>query len=463
MIPSLRKYIDTHCTIYDLQYVFLGTLLIADYIIIQSPGWILKTLIAIALASSLFIPYVRRFTKPALPIFAWLITFYACQFIPTSYRPSHIFVNILPTLERILYGASLSEIISKHTHPVLDILAWLPYGVIHFSLPFILAFILFIFGPPRSANIFGQAFGYMNIAGVLTQLLFPNASPWYEMTYGSAPANYTIPGEPGGLARIDDILGLKLYGSTFGGSPLVFGAFPLLHSGLATIEMLFVTYLCPKLWPLGVAYTMWLWWSTMYLTHHYLIDLVGGSIYAFLTFFVARQFLPKVDANKRNRLAYFIGIPNSSNSISNFFHSIEYSMSFGQGKAGVSKLETDGGIEDEERMALYEGKEYDLVHGTTTMDGQPQDIYVLMEPDMEKQQQGQQHQHHRRVRSQHYSGEDSHLTPIRMRYVDDRSSDDEVSSASPVLMSSHTSPTCSEPSSPVTPFAPDHHGFGWKR
>lgn len=176
-VSSLYQRAKANRTIYDLQYLFLGTLLIADYFIIQSPGWIVKTVLAIALISSFFLPYIRRFTTPALPIFTWLITFYACQFIPTEYRPSHIFVNILPTLERILYGASLSEIISKHTHPVLDIMAWLPYGVIHFSLPFVLALLLFVFGPPKSAKIFGQAFGYMNIAGVLTQLLFPNASP----------------------------------------------------------------------------------------------------------------------------------------------------------------------------------------------------------------------------------------------------------------------------------------------
>ncbi|KAI8332230.1 hypothetical protein BC941DRAFT_436994 [Chlamydoabsidia padenii] len=459
MISTLCLRLKSKHTIYDLQYVFLGTLLLADYLLIQSPGWIIKTLLGLALITSFFLPYIRRFTKPALPIFTWLITFYACQFIPTHYRPSHIFVNILPTLERILYGASLSEIISKHTHPALDIMAWLPYGVIHFSFPFILALLLFVFGPPRSAHVFGQAFGYMNIAGVLTQLLFPNASPWYEMTYGSAPADYSIPGEPGGLARIDDILGLELYGSTFGGSPLVFGAFPSLHSGSATIEMLFVTYLCPKLWPLGVAYTMWLWWSTMYLTHHYLIDLVGGSIYAFLTFFIARQFLPKVDPHKPNRLAYYIGIPHSSGSynISNFIRSIEYSMWFGN---GYNKVEADHGKVDEEeaRVTLNdtEGMSFDLVHGTTTMNGQPQDIYVLMEP--EKQQ-----QRHYRHRSNN-NNDTKDMTPIRMRYMDndDRSSDDEVVS-SPILMSSHTSPSCSEPSSPTTPYTPDHHhAFGWK-
>ncbi|KAI8343117.1 hypothetical protein BC941DRAFT_388030 [Chlamydoabsidia padenii] len=425
-----RQWLITHCTIYKAQYVFLGILLVGDYSVIQRPGWIIKTILGIALILSLFIPYIRRFTKPALPVFGWVITFYACQFIPNECRPNHIFVNILPTLERVLYGASLSEIISKHTHPILDILAWLPYGVIHFTFPFILVFILFLVGPPKSANVFGQAFGYMNLAGVLTQLVFPNASPWYEMTYGSSPADYSIHGEPGGLARIDDILGLKLYKSTFGGSPLVFGAFPSLHSGSATIEMLFVTYLYPKLWPLGVLYTMWLWWSTMYLTHHYLIDLVGGSIYAFLTFFVARQFLPQVDPSKSNRLAYFTGIPNNATTFYNFIHSIEYTRCFGQ---------EHNKLEDIEQGVLFD-----------TIDPY-QDVYVLMEPNMKK---------YHRCSQQQWDG-----TPIRMRNVDieSRLSDDDDDDISPALVSSHTSPNCSEPESPVAPFFPDPCIDNYKR
>ncbi|KAI8070785.1 hypothetical protein BC940DRAFT_325544 [Gongronella butleri] len=423
------------CSIYDLQYAFLGVILAFDFAIIASPGWLLKSLIALALLSSFFIPFIRRFTRPALPIFTWLFTFYACQFIPTEYRPSHIFVNILPTLERILYGASLSEIISKHTHPVLDVLAWLPYGIFHFSLPFIFSLLLFVYGPPGACNVWAKAFGYMNIAGVLTQLLFPNASPWYEMTYGSAPADYSIHGEAGGLARIDDLLGLKLYGSTFGTSPLVFGAFPSLHSGSATIEMLFVTYLCPKLWPVAIGYTMWMWWSTMYLTHHYLIDLVGGSIYAFLTFFVARQFLPKVDATKRTRLAYF-GIEHVS--ISNFVRSIEFSMNFG----------TTGKHDGE--LAL---KDYDVLHSTVILDDSEfQDVYVVAQPQLLSASSSTS-----TVASTASSSSSKHrpqplFQPIRMRRVDSYEVDD--TDSVPCLSSPHSTPTTSEPSSPVTPYSP---------
>ncbi|KAG1055796.1 hypothetical protein G6F43_002273 [Rhizopus delemar] len=320
----------------QIQYIFLGFLLSVDFFIISTPTLLPRLLIAAALIASFWIPYLRRFTLPALPIFTWLITFYTCQFIPNHYRPNHIFVNLLPTLERILYGANLSEVISKHTHPLLDILAWLPYGVLHFSFPFLLALMLFGLGPPGCLKVYGTAFGYMNLAGVLTQLLFPNASPWYELSYGSAPADYSIPGEAGGLIRIDQILGLDLYGSTFGSSPLVFGAFPSLHSACATIEMFFVVYLFPKLKPLAVMYVMWMWFATMYLTHHYMIDLVGGSIYAITAFAISRRCLPKMNTDYCTRLHY---LGKTKFTLSSFIYSIEHD-SIGQ--------------EDEEALLTYD-------------------------------------------------------------------------------------------------------------
>lgn len=321
-------------TLNDLQNSICGIVLTIDFFMIQAP-LIIKSIIAGLFITSFFIPYIKRFTIPALPIFTWLFTLFAYQFIPLNYRPTHIFVNLLPTLERILYGANLSEIISKHTHPVLDILAWLPYGIIHFGFPFVLAFLLFVFGPPTSLGVFASAFGFMNLAGVLTQLFFPNASPWYELTYGPVPADYSIPGEPGGLARIDEILGLDLYGSTFGNSPLVFGAFPSLHSGCATIEMLFVGYLFPRARPLAALYVLWMWFATMYLTHHYMIDLVGGSIYALVAFTIAYRFLPKINPAYRTRLDY-LGV--SKLSIKSFFYTIEHEMN--QEKLPMTVMDT---------------------------------------------------------------------------------------------------------------------------
>lgn len=136
---------------------------------------------------------------------------------------------------------------------------------------------MFVFGPPGSTAIFARTFGFMNVTGVLIQLIFPCSAPWYENMYGFAPANYSIAGSPAGLAAIDKLFGIDMYTSTFTASPQVFGAFPSMHSANATLEALFLSHLFPHLSPVFFGYALWLCWATMYLSHHYAIDLVAGS------------------------------------------------------------------------------------------------------------------------------------------------------------------------------------------
>ena len=90
---------------------------------------------------------------------------------PPSPSPSY------PTLETVLYGANISDILTRFTHPVLDIIAWIPYGVIHFSGPFILAAFLWLFAPKPALKFYANAFGYMNFMGVIVQILLPCAAP----------------------------------------------------------------------------------------------------------------------------------------------------------------------------------------------------------------------------------------------------------------------------------------------
>jgi hypothetical protein len=203
------------------------------------------------------------------------------RYISADYRPA-IWVRVLPALENILYGANLSNILSANKHTVLDLLAWIPYGIVHYVSPVVVCFCMFIWGPPGTLPIWARAFGYMNITAVLIQIVFPCSPPWYENTYGLAPANYSIAGDAAGLKAIDKLFGVDLYTSGFHASPMVFGAFPSLHSGWATLETLFMGHVFPKLFPVYVFYTMWLWWSTMYFSHHYAVDLVAGSLRKFL-------------------------------------------------------------------------------------------------------------------------------------------------------------------------------------
>ncbi|KAI9834247.1 MAG: hypothetical protein M1819_003085 [Sarea resinae] len=301
---TLRSLRAHRWSYYDGQYLILMIFGIFSLCIIETPGPLFKTFVATLLLTSLTLPITRQFFLPFLPIACWLILFYACRFIPGEWRPP-IWVKVLPTLENIFYGANLSNILSAHKHVVLDVLAWLPYGIAHYGAPFVCSAIMFIFSAPGTVPVFARSLGYMNLIGVLIQLLFPCSPPWYENMYGLAPANYAMKGSPAGLARIDKLFGIDLYTSTFTASPVVFGAFPSLHAGCATLEALFMSHVFPSLRPLFVIYTLWIWWATMYLSHHYAVDLIGGGLLAAVTFYVAKaKFLPRRQGDKLFRWDY---------------------------------------------------------------------------------------------------------------------------------------------------------------
>ena len=85
--------------------------------------------------------------------------------------------------------------------------------------------------------------------------------------------------------RIDRIFGTNAYTNAFGSAPLVFGAFPSLHSAAATISGLFLTHFFPRFKPAYWAYVGTLYWATMYLTHHYLIDVTAGACLAVCSYY----------------------------------------------------------------------------------------------------------------------------------------------------------------------------------
>ncbi|KAF9191667.1 Aureobasidin resistance protein Aur1 [Haplosporangium sp. Z 767] len=110
-----------------------------------------------------------------------------------------------------------------------------------------------------------------------------------------------MPGDPGGLSRVDEILGTAMYKNTFTASPLVFGAFPSLHSGCAWQLAFFTVFVFgPRSIPVALLYVLWIWWAAMYLNHHYVIDLVGGGVYAVVAFWIGSAFLPSALGDEDN-------------------------------------------------------------------------------------------------------------------------------------------------------------------
>ncbi|KAF5319320.1 hypothetical protein D9619_008657 [Psilocybe cf. subviscida] len=272
-------------TLWDSVYLFHFSLATLWFTLMTEPAYPTKLAIPFLYAVALLIPLTSQFFFPAMPVLSWVLCWYSSRFIPPSWRPT-IHVSLLPTLESVLYGANISDVLTRWTHPILDILAWLPYGVVHFTCPAVIAIFLWLFRTKETLHLWSRTFGYMNLVGVLIQLVLPCAAPWYELIYGLTPANYGMKGSPGGLARIDAIFNSNTYTTGFTNSPLVFGAFPSLHAGNATLEALFLSHFFPQTTRYIWAYAGVLYWATMYLTHHYLIDVVGGACLATAFFYI---------------------------------------------------------------------------------------------------------------------------------------------------------------------------------
>ncbi|GAB1317559.1 Phosphatidylinositol:ceramide phosphoinositol transferase (IPC synthase) [Madurella fahalii] len=300
---SLKALRTRRWSLWDLQHlVTFGYIVFSLTILPSAP--LVKTGVLVVLGALLLMPVTRQFFLPSLPIWTYLLYFFSSRFIGPEYRP-HIWVKVLPALENVMYGANLSNILSARTHAVLDILAWVPYGIGHFALPALCSAFMFLFAAPGTTPVFARAFGYMSMLGVTIQLIFPCTPPWYETLHGLEPAHYGMEGSPAGLRRVDELFGVDMYTTSFTTAPLPFGAFPSLHAADAILEALFMQYCFPRFRPFFVFYAVWISWSTMYLNHHYAIDLVGGGIMAMLAYYIARtKFLPRPQLDKTTRWEY---------------------------------------------------------------------------------------------------------------------------------------------------------------
>jgi len=222
------------------------------------------------------------------PLILWLLVFQFGQFIPVEYRPS-IDVSTLPQADRILFGTELVYTIQPR-NDVLVLVAATPY-LFHFILPWLYALYLFMVDAKPFAFLW--CIGILNSLAVATQFLFPTAAPWYTAKYGMEPASYDMKGDPGRLGRADSILNFDLFKGIYGSSPIVFGSFPSLHAAWPFLIALFSSYYSLPAKSFKWVYMLWVWWAAVYTKHHFIVDVLGGGLYAAFTFYLAKKILGK--------------------------------------------------------------------------------------------------------------------------------------------------------------------------
>lgn len=180
-----------------------------------------------------------------------------------------------------------------------DVVLWFSYVIGHFCVPLFTAIWLYVFHAPGALKLFSFALGSQNIAGVLTHLAFPNAPPWFITLNGEhGKASYDTPGYAAGLTRAPFATGTHLVDKGFHALPIVFGALPSLHLAMAVLCFFFVAHY--SRWTIAklalAAFVCVQWWATIYLDHHWRLDLIVGMMYAVVSFTLFRGRMAQAEA-----------------------------------------------------------------------------------------------------------------------------------------------------------------------
>ena len=177
-----------------------------------------------------------------------------------------------------------------HTHPVLDVITgffYLTFVPIFVSIGAYFYFWASKYGTPTMpaekvraiAPRYMWAFFWVNVIGYTTYYWYAAAPPWYVSLYGLGPARMDTLANAAGCVRFDQILGTKFFTEWYGRSADVFGAIPSLHVAYP-LQAVFFSFKFGRVRIFSVMFYLIMCFSAVYLNHHYVLDVLLGSLYA---------------------------------------------------------------------------------------------------------------------------------------------------------------------------------------
>ncbi|QSQ11512.1 phosphatase PAP2 family protein [Myxococcus landrumensis] len=221
-------------------------------------------------------PRTRRFLLGGFPL--WLTGMLLdSQGLWLSLR-GEIHTGDLWARERLWFpapgGVNWPEWWSTRSHPALDLLCGFAYAAYLYEV-FLVAIFFFVKKDDRFQRLC-WAFLAVNALGVVVYMLYPAAPPWYILQYGPGPANLAALPSPAGTARFDALLGIRYFAGFYSRNPNVFGAMPSLHAAYPFLVMLIVWRNGPAWRVVTGAFALLVAFSAVYLTHHYILDVLAG-------------------------------------------------------------------------------------------------------------------------------------------------------------------------------------------
>lgn len=256
----------------------------------------------------------RRLIVALLPFIIFGISYDWMNLLP-NYEVNPVDVKGLYETEKSLFGIALSsgtvtpnEFFVIHNHPAMDFMAGVFY-LCWVPLPIFYGLWVYFSGNGYGYLRFALVFLLVNFIGFAGYYIHPAAPPWYVAFHGFEAVPGT-PGEVAGLGRFDEMTGLSVFHGLYARNANVFAAMPSLHSAYTFVAFIYSFIIgSSRVWKciLGIV-TFGIWFTAVYTSHHYILDVCGGIFCTFIAVLLFEQGLMRLSSFRRwlHRYARYI-------------------------------------------------------------------------------------------------------------------------------------------------------------
>ncbi len=268
-------------------------------------------LLAILIIGLFFASVPTRKLLVALIPFALFGISYDWMNLLPNYEVNPIDTLGLYSTEKALFGITTAggvltpnEWFAAHTCKAMDFMAGVFY-LCWVPLPIFYGLWLYFTGKTRPYAHFAWVFLLVNLLGFTFYYIHPAAPPWYVARYGFEPILNT-PGSVAGLGAFDAMTGTSIFHGIYERNANVFAALPSLHSAYTLVAFIYAFRArSSAAWKiiLGVV-TVGIWFTAVYTSHHYIIDVLAGITCALAGFILFEFVLMRIPAVERFMQAY---------------------------------------------------------------------------------------------------------------------------------------------------------------
>lgn len=275
---------------YNLRTIYLTAALSVGYLLLSIllVGFKTDQLVLIFIFNALFFisAGARRFILGfSIFIVYWILFDYMKAF--PNYLFNEVHIKDLYELEKKLFGIhhhglilSPNEYWKMNSTTFLDVLTGFFYLM---WVPVPLAFATYLFFKNKEQFVqFSLTFVWVNLLGFVVYYAFQAAPPWYVQEHGFEFIAKTA-GNTAGLARFDHYFNITLFQGIYSKGSNVFAAMPSLHSSYPVIVVYYG--LKNRLGKINIFFftvMLGIWFSAVYTSHHYTLDVLAGLSCALL-------------------------------------------------------------------------------------------------------------------------------------------------------------------------------------